>query len=61
MSFLQDGVSHRWRCEQHYLVWFSGPAESSVQDSVIEKAVVLVQFAETEILSVVLRYRVGVQ
>ena len=61
MRFLQNSVSHRWWGEQHHSVRFAGPAESSVQDSIVEKAVVLVQFAETEILSVVLGYRVGVQ
>ena len=61
MRFLQDSVSHRWRGEQHHSVRFAGPAESSVQDSVVEKAVVLVQLAKTEIFSIVLRYRVGVQ
>ena len=50
----------RWRLaslagEQHYPVWFSGPLESSVQDSVIEETVVLIQFAKTEVFGVVLR------
>ena len=61
MSFLQNGVSHRWRGEQHHSVGFAGPAESSVQDPVVEKAVVLVQLAEPEVFSVVLRQGVGVQ
>ena len=61
MSFLQNGVSHRWRGEQHHSVGFASPAESSVQDSVVEKAVVLVQLAKPEVFGVVLRQGVGVQ
>ena len=61
MGFLQDGVSHgRW-CKQDHPVGLPRPSKSSVQDSVIDKAVVLVQFAKPEVFSVVLWQGVGVQ
>ena len=61
MSFLQDGISHRWWCKQYQSVWFPGPSLSSIQDSVIKETVILVQFTETEVFHVVLWQGVGVQ